>query len=263
MNTNNTYYMSNAQEKEINDILDDAMKNSLFNTNKNKTSFNNYKSSTYNKINSFNSIKSKSTNTFNQNKNTLNFNSNKNNININGRTINSNSMINNDNNNFINSNSRFTYCIDSDDSDEKIVKKTKKRTKSSTRIKSRTKNDNIDYEEEYQKIRKELEKYKNQLVQERIKENMLKRQVGIKSKKEGELKNLDSKKKKLKDKSNEIMYKLERSEKLRKEQKIVLDELIEEYNMLLNVLKSSPDVEITSKLCELENEEKKMNNQSI
>ena len=94
-------------------------------------------------------------------------------------------MINNDNNNFINSNSRFTYCIDSDDSDEKIVKKTKKRTKSSTRIKSRTKNDNIDYEEEYQKIRKELEKYKNQLVQERIKENMLKRQVGIKSKKEG------------------------------------------------------------------------------
>ena len=163
----------------------------------------------------------------------------------------------------MNSNSRLTYYIESDDSDEKPIKRKKKKTKSSTKTKTIVKNDNIDYQEEYEKIRKELDKYKNQLVQERIKENMLKRQVGIKSKKEGELKALDDKKKKLKDKSNEIMYKLERSEKLRKEQQIVLNELIQEYNMLLNILKSSPDVEISNRLCELENEEKKLSNQSL
>ena len=266
MKTNSTYHISNVQEKEINNILEDAMKNSLLNSNNKRASFNKYKTNpynNYNKLNSFSTKQNKSINTLNRENNVSNFYTNKsNNFNINRSISNNNSLINNDNNNLMNSNSRFTYCIESEDSDEK-PRKRRKKTKSSIKVKHIVKNDDIDYQEEYEKVRKELEKYKNQLVQERIKENMLKRQVGIKSKKEGELKALDSKKKKLKDKSNEILYKLERSEKLRNEQKCVLNELINEYNMLLNILKSNPDVEITSKLSELENEEKKMNNQSL
>ena len=264
MKTNNIYQMTNDQEKEINNILEDAMKNSLLNSNNKKSTFNNYKTSTYNKLNSFNTNKkNKSINTFHKSNYSSNFNTNKSSNNINHDIRKNNNIINNDYNILMNSNSRLTYYIESDDSDEKPIKRKKKKTKSSTKTKSIVKNDNIDYQEEYEKIRKELDKYKNQLVQERIKENMLKRQVGIKSKKEGELKALDDKKKKLKDKSNEIMYKLERSEKLRKEQQIVLNELIQEYNMLLNILKSSPDVEISNRLCELENEEKKLSNQSL
>lgn len=236
-----TYQINNPRENEIISNITGTMRNSLTKDNNTLNYINNFRRSSYNKPNNFNPTQSfNDLNIYNRNPiSSQNFNP-------------ANSLYNNESNNF---NSRITYYIESEDSDEE-PKRTKKRTKSTTTIK-KNENNNIDYEEEIEKKRLELEKYKTMLVKERIKENNLKKQVDIKKKKEGQLRELDGKIGELKDKKNEILYKIDRSERLRGEQKCVLDGLIAEYNELLRILNTTPDLEISHKINDLVKEEVK------
>ena len=111
-----------------------------------------------------------------------------------------------------------------------------------------------DYQVEYNKKKDELEEYKKQLVQERIRQNKLLKEMNAKSKKEEELKQIEENTHLLKKNSEELISKIQRSEKIREEQKKLIDELLKEYNALINELRNNPNVEIINKYSELESE---------
>lgn len=142
----------------------------------------------------------------------------------------------------------------------KIMSKTK--TKSNERKnKSKRKTNILDYQSEYNKKRDELEKYKKQLIQERIKQNKLQRELSSKYKKEEEFKKIEERNSAIESKSEELIMKLKRSESIREDQSKVIDELLNEYNSMIKALKNNPGVEILNKYSELELEAEKLKNE--
>jgi hypothetical protein len=134
-----------------------------------------------------------------------------------------------------------------------------KRAKSINKIKGKKKLNNIlDYQLEYNRKRDELEKYKKLLIQERIKQNKLQKEMNSKSKKEEEFRKLEENSLNIKNNSDELILKIQRSEKLREEQAKIIDGLLKEYNSMIKALRNNPDVEIVNKYGELESEAEKL-----
>ena len=136
------------------------------------------------------------------------------------------------------------------------------RSKSINKSKTIKKKSQIfDYQLEYNKKKEELEKYKAQLVQERIKQNKLQREMNSKVRKEEEFKKIEKENNDLKNNSDELILKIQRSEKIREEQSILIDRLLKEYNSLISALRNNPGVEIINKYKELESEAESLRNE--
>ena len=139
---------------------------------------------------------------------------------------------------------------------------TKIRSKSINKSKTIKKKSQIfDYQLEYNKKKEELEKYKAQLVQERIKQNKLQREMNSKVRKEEEFKKIEKENNDLQNNSDELILKIQRSEKIREEQSILIDRLLKEYNSLISALRNNPGVEIINKYKELESEAESLRNE--
>jgi hypothetical protein len=140
--------------------------------------------------------------------------------------------------------------------------------KSKTKSKSNDKKNKIkrkinilDYQSEYNKKRDELEKYKKQLIQERIKQNKLQKELSSKYKKEEEFKKIEERNSAIERKSEDLIMKIKRSESIREEQTKLIDDLLNEYNSMIKALKNNPGVEILNKYSELELEAQKLKNE--
>ena len=112
----------------------------------------------------------------------------------------------------------------------------------------------LDYQLEYNKKKEELEKYKSQLIQERIKQNKLQKEMNSKIKKEEEFKQIEENNKNIKNNTEELILKIQRSEKIREEQSKIIDGLLKQYNSMIKELRNNPNVEIINKYRELEYE---------
>ena len=140
--------------------------------------------------------------------------------------------------------------------------KSKAKSKSNDRKKKIKRKTNIlDYQSEYNKKKDELEKYKKQLIQERIKQNKLQKELSSKYKKEEEFKKIEERNSAIESKSEELIMKIKRSDSIREEQSKVIDELLNEYNSMIKALKNNPGVEILNKYSELELEAQKLKNE--
>lgn len=142
----------------------------------------------------------------------------------------------------------------------KIKAKTKSKS-NDRKNKIRKKANILDYQSEYNKKRDELERYKKQLIQERIKQNKLQKELSSKYKKEEEFKKIEERNSAIESKSQELIMKIKRSESIREEQSKVIDELLNEYNSMIKALKNNPGVEILNKYSELELEAEKLKNE--
>ena len=119
----------------------------------------------------------------------------------------------------------------------------------------------FDYQEEYNKKKEELEKYKNELIQERIKQNKLQKEMNSKMKKEEEYKKIEDFNNTIKNNSDELIVKIQRSEKIREEQSKIIEGLLKEYNSMIKALRNNPGVEIINKYNELETEAEQLKNE--
>ena len=119
----------------------------------------------------------------------------------------------------------------------------------------------FDYQEEYNKKKEELEKYKNELIQERIKQNKLQKEMNSKMKKEEEYKKIEDFNNTIKNNSDELILKIQRSEKIREEQSKIIEGLLKEYNSMIKALRNNPGVEIINKYNELETEAEQLKNE--
>ena len=142
----------------------------------------------------------------------------------------------------------------------KIKSKTKSKS-NDKKNKIRKKAKILDYQSEYNKKRDELEKYKKQLIQERIKQNKLQKELSSKYKKEEEFKKIEERNSDIERKSEDLIMKIKRSESIREEQSKVIDELLNEYNSMIKALKNNPGVEILNKFSELELEAQQLKNE--
>ena len=248
----NSNYINNIQEIEIDKILQDGIDKSLLYIQSLNTT-NNSNIPNFTKKNStvpVNKQKIKNRTTKNSNRNTFNKKRTLSKTNIKKNTfpltlIDSNN--NNDNNNTYNNTYNNT--------------KLNKRAKSNNKVKKIRKINIFDYQLEYNKKKEELEMYKKQLIQERIKQNKLKKEINSKSKKEEEFKKLEENNNTIKNNSDELILKIQRSEKLREEQAKLIDGLLKEYNNMINALRNNPDVEIINKYRELESEAENLKNE--
>ena len=118
-------------------------------------------------------------------------------------------------------------------------------------IKKKKKLNAFDYQVEYNKKTEELEKCKNELIQERIKQNKLKNDIGTKSKKEKEFKKLEEDNNLIEKNSEDLILKIQQNERIREEQTKIIDRLLEEYNCLIKELRRNPNVEVINKYDEL------------
>ena len=84
---------------------------------------------------------------------------------------------------------------------------------------------------EYNKKKYELDKYKNQLIQERIKQNKLQKEMNSTIKKEEEFKKIEENNNIINNNSEELILKMQRSEKIREEQSKIIDELLLKANL--------------------------------
>ena len=144
----------------------------------------------------------------------------------------------------------------------KIKSKTKSKS-NDTKNKIKKKTHILDYQSEYNKKKDELERYKKQLIQERIKQNKLQKELSTKYKKEDEFKKIEERNSAIESKSEELIMKIKRSESIREEQSKVIDELLNEYNSMIKALKNNPGVEILNKFSELELEAQKLKNEGV
>ena len=119
----------------------------------------------------------------------------------------------------------------------------------------------FDYQLEYNTKKEELEKYKTQLIQERIKLNKLEKEMNIKMRKEEEYQKLEKENNDIKNNSDELILKIQRSEKIREEQSKIIEGLLKEYNSMINALRNNPGVEIINKYKELETEAENLKNE--
>ena len=245
----NSNYINNIQEIEIDKILQDGIDKSLLYIQSLNTT-NNSNIPNFTKKNStvpVNKQKIKNRTTKNSNRNTFNKKRTLSKTNIKKNTF-PLTLIEPNNNNYNNNN---TYNNT----------KLNKRAKSNNKVKKIRKINIFDYQLEYNKKKEELEMYKKQLIQERIKQNKLKKEINSKSKKEEEFKKLEENNNTIKNNSDELILKIQRSEKLREEQAKLIDGLLKEYNNMINALRNNPDVEIINKYRELESEAENLKNE--
>ena len=244
----NSNYINNIQEIEIDKILQDGIDKSLLYIQSLNTT-NNSNIPNFTKKNStvpVNKQKIKNRTTKNSNRNTFNKKRTLSKTNIKKNTF-PLTLIEPNNNNYNNNN---TYNNT----------KLNKRAKSNNKVKKIRKINIFDYQLEYNKKKEELEMYKKQLIQERIKQNKLKKEINSKSKKEEEFKKLEENNNTIKNNSDELIIKIQRSEKLREDQAKLIDGLLKEYNNMINALRNNPDVEIINKYRELESEAENLKN---
>ena len=132
---------------------------------------------------------------------------------------------------------------------------------STNKIKKIKKQNILDYQLEYNKKKEELEKYKSQLIQERIKQNKLQKEMNSKIKKEEEFKQIEENNNTIKNNTQELILKIQRSEQIREEQSKIIDGLLKQYNSMIKELRNNPNVEIINKYRELESEAENLKNE--
>ena len=130
-------------------------------------------------------------------------------------------------------------------------------------FKIRKKMKEFDYQIEYNKKREELEKCKNELIKERIKQNKLQKEMNIKMKKEKEFNKLEEKDNLVEKNSEDLILKIQNSERIREEQTKIIERLLSEYNFMINKLRRNPNIEILNKYDELKMEADNLKNEGM
>ena len=130
-------------------------------------------------------------------------------------------------------------------------------------LKPRRKMNEFDYQVEYNKKREELEKYKNDLIQERIKQTKLQKEMNIKIKKEKEFNKLEENDNLIEKNSEDLIFKIQQSERIREEQTKIIERLLSEYNFMINKLRRNPNIEIVNRYDELRLEAENLKNEGM
>ena len=118
-------------------------------------------------------------------------------------------------------------------------------------MKLKTKKEGFIFQNKYNKKKEELEKLKNELIQERIRQNKLQKEMNSKIKKEKEFNKLEEKDNMIEKNSEDLFLKIQQSEKIREEQTKIIERLLSEYNFMINQLRRNPNIEIINKYEEL------------
>ena len=121
----------------------------------------------------------------------------------------------------------------------------------------------FDYQNEYNKKRNELEKVKNELIKERVKQNKLQKEMNSKIKKEKEFNKLEEKDNLKEKNSEDLIVKIQQSERIREEQTKIIERLLSEYNIMINRIRKNPNIEIMNKYDELKLEADTLKHESM
>ena len=130
-------------------------------------------------------------------------------------------------------------------------------------LKIKKKINTLDYQNEYNKKREELEKFKNELIQERIRQNKLQKEMNSKMKKEKEFNKIEEKDNMIEKNSEDLILKIQQSERIREEQTKVIERLLSEYNFMINKIRKNPNIEILNKYDELKLEADNLKKEGI
>jgi len=130
-------------------------------------------------------------------------------------------------------------------------------------LKIKKKINTLDYQNEYNKKREELEKFKNELIQERIRQNKLQKEMNSKMKKEKEFNKIEEKDNVIEKNSEDLILKIQQSERIREEQTKVIERLLSEYNFMINKIRKNPNIEILNKYDELKLEADNLKKEGI
>ena len=130
-------------------------------------------------------------------------------------------------------------------------------------MKIKKKINTLDYQNEYNKKREELEKFKNELIQERIRQNKLQKEMNSKMKKEKEFNKIEEKDNMIEKNSEDLILKIQQSERIREEQTKVIERLLSEYNFMINKIRKNPNIEILNKYDELKLEADNLKKEGI
>ena len=121
----------------------------------------------------------------------------------------------------------------------------------------------FDIQIKYNKKREELKKLKNELIQERIRQNKLQKEMNSKMKKEKEFNKIEEKDNMIEKNSEDLILKIQQSERIREEQTKVIERLLSEYNFMINKLRKNPNIEILNKYDELKLEADNLKKEGI
>ena len=145
-------------------------------------------------------------------------------------------------------------------------------TKSQLNIKSKSLNKTLKhynkknlayYQIEYNKKREELENSKNELIKERIKQNKLQNDMRIRLKKEKEFNKIEENDNMIQKNSEDLILRIQQSERIREEQTKIIERLLSEYNFMINKLRRNPNIEIVNKYEELKLEADNLKNEGL
>ena len=145
-------------------------------------------------------------------------------------------------------------------------------TKSQLNIKSKSLNKTLKpynkknlayYQIEYNKKREELENSKNELIKERIKQNKLQNDMRIRLKKEKEFNKIEENDNIIQNNSEDLILRIQQSERIREEQTKIIERLLSEYNFMINKLRRNPNIEIVNKYEELKLEADNLKNEGL
>ena len=145
-------------------------------------------------------------------------------------------------------------------------------TKSQLNIKSKSLNKTLKhynkknlayYQIEYNKKREELENSKNELIKERIKQNKLQNDMRIRLKKEKEFNKIEENDNIIQKNSEDLILRIQQSERIREEQTKIIERLLSEYNFMINKLRKNPNIEIVNKYEELKLEADNLKNEGL
>ena len=222
--------ITNEEEKKINNILDNSI-NQIKNVKKlpkysNNDIYNSFQNDIFNNINIRKTYNIDSNNCFN---------------NVSNRSFN-NIFLNNENNNMnINDSNNFNFLQQtknllskraSSAHDRLLNINNSKQNNNKNKTKNNKKN-NIDYELKCEKLRNELSKLKNDLVQERLKSSQLIKEYNKLVKKEEIYDKTFQENQNILSYNENLYKKIKESEEIRKEQNLVINSLKLEYNELL------------------------------
>ena len=145
-------------------------------------------------------------------------------------------------------------------------------TKSQLNIKSKSLNKTLNhynkknlayYQIEYNRKREELENSKNELIKERIKQNKLQNDMRIRLKKEKEFNKIEENDNMIQKNSEDLILRIQQSERIREEQTKIIERLLSEYNFMINKLRRNPNIEIVNKYEELKLEADNLKNEGL
>jgi hypothetical protein len=119
------------------------------------------------------------------------------------------------------------------------------------------------YQIEYNKKREELENSKNELIKERIKQNKLQNDMRIRLKKEKEFNKIEENDNMIQKNSEDLILRIQQSERIREEQTKIIERLLSEYNFMINQLRRKPNIEIINKYEELKLEADNLKNEGL